>query len=112
MAESTSTPSPAADGGRDATGKFTSGNRFGLGNPFAKQTGRLRAAMVGTVTEQDMRDITAKLVQLARSGSVAAAKLLFDRLFGKEPADLIELVAEARDFFAVRVNNGSNGQAM
>jgi hypothetical protein len=67
--------SPA--GGRDSRGRFAKGNRGGPGNPFARQTAGLRAALLAAVTEQDMQEVTAALLLRARLGNLAAIKLLF-----------------------------------
>ncbi|MEE8154349.1 MAG: hypothetical protein V3T53_05255, partial [Phycisphaerales bacterium] len=60
--------------GRDERGRFAPGNVGGPGNPHAKQTGKLRSAMLQAVTEKDMCDVVMKLVELAKSGNVPAAK--------------------------------------
>ncbi len=39
--------------------------------------------MLASVSDADMEDIITKLVELAKDGDVSAAKLLFDRVFGK-----------------------------
>ena len=40
--------------GRDVKGRFAAGNAGGPGNPFARQTAQLRAALVQRVTSEDM----------------------------------------------------------
>ena len=43
------TPEPATEvnhTGRDASGRFTRGNKGGPGNPFARQVGQLRKALL------------------------------------------------------------------
>jgi len=47
--------------------------------------------MLNAVTEEDMRTILGKLVELARSGNVQAAKEVLDRCLGKPlESDLLE----------------------
>jgi hypothetical protein len=85
------TPSPAAsngdkepaDSGRDAGGRFTKGNPGGPGNPFARQVAALRREALAAVTPDDVRAIVTKLVELARAGNVAAAKLVLVYTVGK-----------------------------
>lgn len=95
------TESPSANGvngsavhaasGRDGRGRFAPGNRGGPGNPLAPQVAKLRAAMLKAVSARDMREITDKLVELAKAGNVAAIKEVFERTLGKpQEADLIE----------------------
>ena len=91
------TPSPS-DGngdGRDGRGRFAPGNKCGRGNPLAKRVGRLRSAMIEAVTDDDMRAIIVKLVELAKDGDVTAAREVLDRCLGKPiEADLIERIEE------------------
>jgi hypothetical protein len=75
--------------GRDTRGRFTKGNAGGPGNPFARRTAELRKMLLDTVTDQDMRQAARKLVELAKGGDVAAAKLLFAYVIGK-PADAVD----------------------
>jgi hypothetical protein len=74
---------PADANGRDQSGKFSAGNGFGKGNPTARHAQRLRQLFVTAVTEQDIRDIVLKLVELAKAGDIAAANLLLTRALGK-----------------------------
>jgi hypothetical protein len=79
-------PQPAAE--RDAKGRFTKGNPGGPGNPFARQVGKLRSALVNRVTEADMERIAEDLIVKARLGDMAAIKLLFLYVLGK-PASAV-----------------------
>ena len=82
--------SPSANGanGRDAHGRFTRGNPGGPGNPFARRLAALRRALCETVTEDDVRAVTRKLLQQARDGDPAAIRLLFAYAIGR-PTDAI-----------------------
>lgn len=86
------TPKPNGDnGGRDAAGRFTRGNRGGTGNPYAKKTAELRAALMKAVTKRDIQQITERLVEDAKNGSIKAADLLLTRLLGAPiAADIME----------------------
>jgi hypothetical protein len=78
------TPSPAS---REANGTFAAGNQFGRGNPFARKVAAFRAALMEAVTEQDIKDIAARLRDDAKAGDKAAVKLLFQYVIGKpQPA--------------------------
>lgn len=84
----TDSPSP---NGRDGQGRFATGWKGGTGNPHAAQVGRLRAAMLEAVTPEDIAEIVARLVELAKEGDVRAIKEVFDRTLGKpQEADFIE----------------------
>jgi hypothetical protein len=74
---------PNANPDRDAQGRFKTGNRGGPGNPFARKTAALRSALINAVTEKDMADIAAALLDRARQGDVAACKLVFSYTLGK-----------------------------
>ena len=77
--------SPSTNGStwRNASGQFVKGNPGGPGNPHAPQVARLRSAMLGAVTEDDIRQIVANLVRQAKSGNWWAVEFLFDRCLGR-----------------------------
>jgi hypothetical protein len=72
--------------GRDKNGRFAKGNSGGPGNPFARRVAQLRAVLMESVTDDDMRAVVRTLVTLAKAGDVAAIKLLFERLLGRVAA--------------------------
>jgi hypothetical protein len=77
----TSAAKPASATGRESDG------RFGPVNPFAQQVAGLRAALVESVTPDDIRAIAARLVHDSRAGDNTATKLLFQYVIGKpQPA--------------------------
>src|SRR5947209_18915993 len=79
---------PAAGGngsGRDAQGRFRTGNRGGPGNPFARRVAALRQALYRAVDEKDLETITEALMEKAKAGDVAAAKLVLSYVIGKRP---------------------------
>jgi hypothetical protein len=82
-------PSAAEGNGRDSRGRFAKGNRGGPGNPFARQVASLRKALLDAVSEDDMREVARALIERARSGDPAAAKLLFQYVLGK-PAEAVD----------------------
>ena len=89
------TPSPNGLNGRDERDRFAFGNPGGPGNPHARKVGKLRSAMLTAVTDDEMRSIVKKLVELARSGNVPAAKEVLDRCLGRPvEADLLERLDE------------------
>ena len=88
-------PSPSTDGlnGRNENGKFTENNRFGHGNPFAKKTAQLRAALLSAITPDDMIAIIKITIVKARRGQIAAIREVFDRAIGKSlESDLLEKI--------------------
>jgi hypothetical protein len=78
-----STAEPAEANGRRQDGRFGPGNSFGRGNPTAKHAQRLRQLFVTAVTEDDIKAIVVKLVELAKAGDIQAANLLLTRALGK-----------------------------
>jgi hypothetical protein len=79
-------PSPAESNGhsgRDNSGRFTPGNRFGRGNPLAAKAQRLRVAMLETVDPKDIEEIVAAVVASAKAGDIQAATFVLDRTIGK-----------------------------
>ena len=77
-------PQSADVTGRAPNGKFTKGNRCGTGNPLNKRAAQLRSAMLRTVKPSDLADIIKKLIELAKDGDIAAAKLVLERTLGKQ----------------------------
>src|SRR5262245_7105892 len=65
----------SANKDRDSRGRFAMGNRGGVGNPFARQVAGFRAAILQATTHQDIKAITKKLIDMAKEGNLAAAKL-------------------------------------
>ena len=92
----TSPTDPPFAEGRDVKGRFVPGHRSpGPGNPHAAQVSKLRAALLSSVSEEDMREVIAKLVELAKSGDTRAIRELLDRVLGRPvEADLIERIAQ------------------
>ncbi len=86
-------PSPNGSNGRNSRGQFTAGNAGGPGNPFARHIGQLRTALMESMTPADVEAVVHKLVDLAKEGSIPAAKELLERCLGKaESLDLLERV--------------------
>ena len=69
--------------GKDAKGKFLPGHKFSKGNPHARKVNQLRAALMKTVTKQDMVEVITALIASAKTGYVPAIRELLDRCFGK-----------------------------
>ena len=74
---------------RDANGRFAIGNDGGPGNPFARQTAALHSAFVERARPEDMKAIADKLIEQAKGGNVAAAKLVLQYTIGK-PAPAVQ----------------------
>ena len=107
MSEPTTSDAPPSSEGRQANGQFAKGNQFGPGNPFARKCAAFRAALMETVTEQDIKDIAVQLRDDAKAGDKAAIKLLFQYVIGKpQPAvdpDTLD-VQEMRGYMAARLS--------
>ncbi len=74
---------PSAVNGRDDAGRFSRGNQFARGNPTARHAQRLRQLFIVGVTEDDIKTIVSKLVEMAKDGDIQAANLLLTRALGK-----------------------------
>ena len=84
-------PSTTGDNGRSAGGRFGPGNKYALGNPHARRVARLRAELLRAVQPEDLREVVGALLTQAKSGDVAAAKELLQRLLGPPvELDLLE----------------------
>src|SRR5262245_25101507 len=82
---------PAADPlpplpGRDCNGRFTNNNQGGPGNPHARRVAALRSALLKAVTEEDIAAVAQRLLEQAKQGDVASARLLFAYALGKPQA--------------------------
>ncbi|MFO0839913.1 MAG: hypothetical protein U1D55_15485 [Phycisphaerae bacterium] len=74
---------------RGADGRFRPGNQFGRGNPHAQRVQELRSALLSALSDADLQAIVEALVESAKRGDVAAAKLLFERTLGRVPHELV-----------------------
>lgn len=81
---------PFANGGngesdRDPQGRFLSGNKaaHGRGNPHAGKVNAWRRALAEGVSECDLGEVVAKLVERAKAGERWAVCELLDRCLGK-----------------------------
>jgi hypothetical protein len=88
MNTSKSNPEPAATEktGRDAQGRFATGNPGGPGNPFGRRVAELRKVMLECVTDSEMRIVVGELMVQAKCGNLTAIKLLFQYVVGKPAA--------------------------
>ena len=88
MANSTPSPSPNGSNGRDSCGKFAKGNSGGPGNPYARRVAQMRSIIAAEFTDEDVHQVLRKLVEMAKNGDLAAAKLLLSYAVGRpvEPA--------------------------
>ncbi len=77
------TSANVANGNFDARGKFTKGNTMGRGNPFARRVARFKAAALQAVTPQDLQAVVRRLVEAAKQGDTAAARVILPYLVGK-----------------------------
>jgi len=68
---------------REANGRFAKGNKGGPGNPFARQIAALRQTLLNRTTPKDFEEIADELIKKAKTGDVAAIKLLFQYTLGK-----------------------------
>ena len=71
---------------RTANGRFAKGNPGGPGNPFARQVAAMRQAFFSAVTKEDLATIARALLDKAKQGDVAAARLVLQYMLGKPVA--------------------------
>jgi hypothetical protein len=90
------TPKPTGVNGRSANGQFAHGNKLARGNPNNKKAQELRNALLETVTQDDLVQVTKKLIAMARAGDIHAIKELLDRCLGKPTATIELSQAEAQ----------------
>ncbi len=69
--------------GRDGKGRFARGNKYGPGNPFARQTAALRSALLRKLTEEQIERVADKLIEQALEGDLAAIRLVLLYAIGK-----------------------------
>jgi len=81
------------NGGRDAHGRFRKGNPGGPGNPLAARVARLRGELISAVSPADVAAIMRRLVRMAKTGDLGAARLVLTCTMG-EPlaADIAERI--------------------
>lgn len=72
---------------RGANGRFAKGNPGGPGNPQIQRVQRLRITLLNAITPEDIQAIARRLIQQAKKGSVAAAKIIFERGMGAQALD-------------------------
>jgi hypothetical protein len=69
--------------GREANGRFASGNPGGPGNPHARQLAEYKKAMLAVVSIERLNRILDAIAKKAEDGDVAAAKLILQYTLGK-----------------------------
>jgi hypothetical protein len=76
---------PSANGNKwhDARGRFAKGNPGGPGNPFARRTALYQKAIRQVVSLEDMREVMTMVKLKAKSGDLAAVKILTAHTAGK-----------------------------
>jgi hypothetical protein len=88
-------PSPNGDNGRGPRGQFGKGNRYGKGNPQAKQAAAWRRALLQSIKPADLKAIIKKLVELARAGEPWAVREVLQRTLGSAvPTDALQRIEE------------------
>ena len=76
--------------GRKPNGQFAVGNPGGPGNPLSRQVYTLRQAFFSALTASDVSEIVHSLIDQAKDGNVAAAKLVLEWSIGR-PGVLVHL---------------------
>src|SRR5262245_19123868 len=76
------------ESGRDANGRFATGNTLGKGNPFARRVAALREALFEEIDEAKFRRMVKDLAEMALKKDLAAMKLVLLYMLGK-PDDMV-----------------------
>ena len=79
--------------GRNGSGQFTTGNQHGKGNPLFGKVATLRSEALKSVTPATVKGLIKALIERAKAGDIAAAKLILPYLIG-QPATAKEIEAE------------------
>jgi len=87
---------------RDSGGRFKPGNKFGKGNPYANQIASLRNCFFNAVSSNELEEIIHALLKKAKSGDVAAIKLLLSYTVGN-PEIVVRSAAETTEPETIRV---------
>lgn len=95
--------------GRDARGRFVKGCAGWPGNPHARRVAALRSALLARIGPAELGEIVAAMLEAARAGDVAAAKLLLSYSLG-EPAAL-DLLARLEALEAAAARAAAAGSA-
>jgi hypothetical protein len=84
-AESSAPP----EGGRGPNGRFCKGNGGGPGNPYARQVAAMRQEFIKAVTAEDMAAIARAMIDKAKEGDAAAARIVLQYTLGR-PAETVD----------------------
>jgi hypothetical protein len=84
--ETKARPTPKPTSGRGKHGYFTAGNPGGPGNPFAGKIAVFRAALLKTITAEDIKALVMTLIESGKNGDTAAARLVLAYAVGKPPS--------------------------
>ena len=79
--------------GRNGSGQFATGNKHGKGNPLFGKVATLRSAVLESVTPATVKGLIKALIERAKAGDTAAARLILPYLIG-QPATAKELETE------------------
>ncbi len=77
---------PSSQEGRSTNGRFAKGNPGGPGNPFARQVAAMRQEFFAAVTGEDVAAIARVMIEKAKEGDVAAARIVLQYTLGKPAA--------------------------
>src|SRR5947209_4844825 len=83
------TPVPEPKSNQDTRGRFVRGNAGGPGNPFARRVAELRKQLLEAVDASALGRLVDALIEKAKNGDVAAARLVFHYALGK-PTEAVD----------------------
>lgn len=89
--------------GRDGAGRFTEGNPGGPGRPKGKRTAELRRELLAGTDINELREVWAKLIELAKGGDLPAIKEVLDRTLGR-PVQAVDVEATETGPMLIQLN--------
>jgi hypothetical protein len=72
-----------AANGRDGCGRFSTGNKFALGNGVARKAARFRNKLFATISTKDFCRVVRRVLKEAIAGEAWACRLLLPHLIGR-----------------------------
>ena len=78
------------ENGRLLDGRFAAGNKISKGNLGNMRMKKLRRSLLDATSAEDVKAVGSKLLELAKGGDVAAAKVWLDHVIGR-PKEAVEI---------------------
>lgn len=93
---------------RNARGQYAPGTSGGPGCKYAKRVAMFRKSIIHAVTAKDIRELIQSLLAAAKSGDVAAAKVVLSYTVGN-PVEYVSVEAMVQDMNAEATKRPADG---